>query len=195
MKVRLVAITQPIVPEIESQQQLIEYAGRICTNTIDKVGQHTDNFVQTRIEQGHTSIVEHVSFTFEISDISRACAQQLTRHRIASYGMQSQRYVDQSDFEVILPDELFDNPDAFKIAIDTIARINWTYNQLRNLGIKKEDARAILPLCTTTTLIATFNARSLINFFELRCDKAAQGEIRELAIQMREIAREYLSWL
>lgn len=192
MRVKLIALTQPVIPEIKNQQELIEYAGRTCTNTVDCVGQNTTQFIEARLKQGHTSIVEHVSFTFEITGISRACAQQLTRHRIASYSMQSQRYVDQSNFEIILPDEIYDNPDAFNITIDTIAKIKRTYSQLRNLGISKEDARIILPLCATTTLIATFNTRSLINFFELRCDKAAQAEIRKLAELMHEIVKEYL---
>jgi thymidylate synthase (FAD) len=193
MRVRLIAITQPIVLEIETQEELIEYAGRTCTNTTDKTGSNTEHFIGERVKQGHTSILEHVSFTFEIKEISRACLAQLTRHRIASYSVQSQRYVEQQSLilDGIMPETVFMNNEARAIFEKSMYGTDIAYNFLIKLGIPKEDARMVLPLATTTDLIMTMNLRSLQNFFTLRCAKSAQWEIRELAEIMKEIVMEY----
>lgn len=193
MKVRLIAVTQPVIPEIETQEQLIEYAGRTCTNTTDKTGSNTDHFIRERVNQGHTSILEHVSFTFEIKHISRACLAQLTRHRISSFSVQSQRYVDQRS-EVSwydMPETVYQNVEAKNIYDRVMHTTDMAYTLLRNIGIPKEDARMVLTMATTTNLIMTMNLRSLQNFFNLRCDKSAQMEIRELAEIMKEIVIEY----
>lgn len=193
MKIRLIAITQPVVPEIDNQQQLIEYAGRTCTNTTDRTGSNTEHFISERVKQGHTSILEHVSFTFEIIGISRACLAQLTRHRIGSYSVQSQRYCEvdfRSDlYPIIFPD--FDKQEQADIYDCAAQNLETSYKELIRLGVPKEDARMLLPMATTTNLIMTMNLRSLQNFFNLRCHKSAQWEIRELATEMKRIVMEY----
>lgn len=192
MKIRLIAITQPIVPEILNQEQLIEYAGRTCTNTTDKTGNNTEHFISERVKQGHTSILEHIAFTFEIIGISRACLAQLTRHRIASFSVQSQRYVEQTSImDFVTPETVFSSVEAKHLYDTVLHNSDYAYTQLIRLGIPKEDARMILPLATTTDLIMTMNLRSLQNFFNLRCHKSAQAEIRELAEIMKEIVMEY----
>lgn len=192
MKIRLIAITQPVVPEIDNQEQLIEYAGRTCTNTTDKTGSNTEHFISERVKQGHTSILEHVAFTFEIIGISRACLAQLTRHRICSFSVQSMRYVDQrSVMDCVTPLTIFENVEAKNIFDRVMHTTDMAYTLLRNIGIPKEDARAVLPMATTTDLIMTMNLRSLQNFFNLRCHKSAQAEIKELAEIMKEIVMEY----
>lgn len=192
MRVRLIAITQPVVPEILNQEQLIEYAGRACTNTTDRTGNNTEKFISERVKQGHTSILEHVSFTFEILDISRACLAQLTRHRIASFSVQSQRYVDQRGvIDFTMPETMFNNVEAKHLYDTILHNSDYAYARLIKLGIPKEDARMILPMATTTDLIMTMNLRSLQNFFNLRCHKSAQWEIRELAEIMKDIVIRY----
>jgi len=136
---------------------------------------------------GHTSVIEHASFTFSISGISRACSHQLVRHRIASYSQQSQRYVKPSEGFVI-PPKIEDNEEAKRIFEEALRKCSEAYQRLTELGIPKEDARYIMPNATETNMIVTMNARSLINFFSLRLEKDAQWEIRELAKRMLEEA-------
>jgi thymidylate synthase (FAD) len=135
---------------------------------------------------GHTSVIEHASFTFSISGISRACSHQLVRHRIASYSQQSQRYVKAGDF--VLPPKVEENEEAKRIFEEALQKCSETYQRLMDMGIPKEDARYIMPNATKTNIIVTMNARSLINFFSLRLEKDAQWEIRKLAKKMLEEA-------
>lgn len=185
MKVRLIAVTQPIVPEIENQEQLIEYAGRKCTATTQNTGNNTAKFIKARIKQGHTSILEHVAFTFETDEISRSCLAQLTRHRIASFSVESMRYVKYNNVG-------FTYPAKHKWLYAIVYRFLFlVYKLLLWLKVKPEDARFVLPIATWTNLIMTMNLRSMLNFFSLRCDKHAQWEVRNLANQIKEIVKEY----
>lgn len=158
---------------------------------------------------GHASPIEHASFTFAIDGISRACLAQITRHRIASYSVQSQRYVDMTDFHYVIPPEIDCDDTAraeFIYAMNECARsylilkrrltaehtqeLVEKYHMSEELAVKKaekianEDARFALPNACATNMVMTMNARSLLNFFNLRCCMRAQWEIRELAIQM-----------
>jgi len=134
---------------------------------------------------GHTSVIEHASFTFSIEGISRACSHQLVRHRIASYSQQSQRYVKPSE-SFVVPLKIEEKEEAKRIFGEALQNCSETYQRLIELGIPKEDARYIMPNATKTNIIVTMNARSLINFFSLRLEKDAQWEIRALAKKMLE---------
>ena len=133
---------------------------------------------------GHTSVVEHTSFTFTISDVSRSLTHQLVRHRIASYAQQSQRYVNLTEPNYVIPPKIAKSNKMKKAYEQTMKTIWMQYNNLLNLGIPPEDARYVLPNATCTNIIVTMNARSLLNFFELRCCLHAQWEIRALANKM-----------
>jgi len=142
------------------------------------------------LKLGHTSVIEHASFTFSISGVSRALTHQLVRHRIASYSQQSQRYVKLKKPSYIIPPNIEKNIEAKKEFIETIEQIWEKYNNLIKKGIPVEDARYILPNATTSNIIVTMNARSLLNFFELRCCLHAQWEIRKLAnMMLREVKK------
>lgn len=155
-------------------------------------------FIANVLESGHDSPVEHVSFTFSIEGISRACSHQLVRHRIASYSQQSQRYVaDTMDY--ILPPAIERIPEAkarFEAFMDEVAS---AYADLQDLlkehGRKdkaNEDARFVLPQAAETKIVVTMNCRSLIHFFHLRCCMRAQWEIRALAHRMLALCKEAL---
>lgn len=191
MKIRLLAITQPLVSEIQNCEQLIEYAGRKCTNTCSKTGKDTGRFVRQRIDEAHLTLLEHIQFTFEIDGISRACLAQLTRHRIASFSVQSQRYVKQNNQAVVIPDSIKNNQFALSIFEHLIEYCFKAYAKLLDAGILPEDARFVLPMAICTDLIMSMNLHSLLHLFELRCNKKAQWEIRELCEQIREIVKEY----
>lgn len=133
---------------------------------------------------GHTSVVEHTSFTFAVSDVSRSLTHQLVRHRIASYAQQSQRYVNLTESNYVIPPKIAKVNNMRKAYEKTMEKIWKQYNMLLNLDIPAEDARYVLPNATCTNIIVTMNARSLINFFKLRCCLHAQWEIRTLAKKM-----------
>jgi thymidylate synthase (FAD) len=136
------------------------------------------------IKLGHTSVVEHSIFTFAISDVSRSLTHQLVRHRMASYAQQSQRYVNLNEPNYVIPPKILKNKDMKKAYENTMENIWNQYNKLLNMGIPAEDARYVLPNATCTNIIVTMNARSLLNFFELRCCLHAQWEIRTCANKM-----------
>jgi thymidylate synthase (FAD) len=140
---------------------------------------------------GHVSVIEHAFFTFSIEGVSRAMTHQLVRHRIASFTQQSQRYVTYDTLEkYVTPPSITNNEEAQKIFDETLEKISETYQNLLKLGIKKEDARFILPNAAKTNIIVTMNARELRHFFNLRCCTRSQWEIREAAIEMLKQAKK-----
>lgn len=144
---------------------------------------------------GHLSVFEHASVTFRVEGISRACMAQLTRHRLTSFCVESQRYNRYDlagDDWYVTPPEIShaqnpDVPDAFRDVV-TVAAIEYR-NALEN-GIKPEDARYLLPEATKTNLVMTCNVRELFHILDMREDKAAQWEIRDLAKAMREACED-----
>ena len=138
------------------------------------------------LKRGHTSIVEHTSFTFAVSNVSRSLTHQLVRHRIASFAQQSQRYVNLEKANYVTPPSIKKNKKAKKKYDRIIQNIWKEYNKLLDMGIPAEDSRFVLPNSTCSNIIVTMNARSLLNFFELRCCLHAQWEIRKLANKMLE---------
>lgn len=161
---------------------LCEEAAAMCTQS-DKPAQA----LRGAIRSGHESVLEHASFTFRIEGISRITLAQLTRHRIASFSVLSQRYVNQQDQEVIIPESIKQNGEMLNLYVSQVSRLRWIYDAMVEAGIQKEDARYILPQGTTTDLLMTMNARELGHFFSLRCCNRAQWEIREMADQMLRI--------
>jgi thymidylate synthase (FAD) len=139
-------------------------------------------------EVGHYSVFEHLSFTFGIEGISRACSHQLVRHRLASYSQKSQRYAKHTGFEFIKPPSIAANFEAEKIFSESIEQLADLYDGLIRLGIPAEDARYVLPNAFETKIIVTMNARELLHFFNLRCCERAQWEIRRVAYEMFDLA-------
>jgi len=140
-------------------------------------------YLKKIIESGHLSILEHNSFVFYVTGISRVTSHQLVRKRIASYSQQSQRYVDAKNFKVVIPPTIHRSP-FYERYQSLIKQCFELYEIMVQTDIPKEDARYILPNATTTQLIVTMNAHALIDFFALRCCTRAQWEIRELANKM-----------
>jgi thymidylate synthase (FAD) len=156
-------------------------------------------FISKVLESGHDSPVEHVSFSFAVQGVSRALTHQLVRHRIASYSQQSQRYVDESDFEYILPPAIARIPEAREKFEKFMKTVGDVYKDLKDIlqehdrGSKsREDARFVLPQASESKIVVTMNCRSLIHFFELRCCERAQWEIRKMAWKMLKILRAEL---
>ena len=152
------------------------------------------------LESGHVSPIEHVSFTFALSGVSRALTHQLVRHRLASYSQQSQRYVDASRFDYVMPPAIAKNTAAKGRFMRFMDEVGAAYRDIKELleadgrmGAKaNEDARFVLPQAVQTRLVMTMNCRSLLNFFEQRCCMRAQWEIRAVAEKMLDKCREVL---
>jgi thymidylate synthase (FAD) len=181
MHVEIIGFTSYVRGEGGSEA-LLEHAGRSCYRSEPRG--EPGRFLKARIREGHESIIEHASVTFEISGISRACSHQLVRHRIASYSQESQRYVDMSAPEFVVPPSVAENVEALAIWDQFMSQVADTYHRLRELGVRKEDARFVLPNAAATRIIVTMNFRTLRHFFSVRCEKAAQWEIRALALEM-----------
>jgi len=152
-------------------------AVQVCQNTTNGLME----VLERALEQGHDSLLEHMTFTFEIREISRACSHQLVRHRMASFSQESQRHVKiEGDDWYVVPDKVKD----FKAFHSLMEIVKASYEQMLANGTPLEDARYILPNCTKTNLVMTINARSLDNFLRLRTCSHAQWEIQELARKM-----------
>lgn len=157
-------------------------------------------FVASVMESGHVSPIEHVSFTFAISGVSRALTHQLVRHRVASYSQQSQRYVDGGNFEHVLPPAIAADAKAKARFLACMEEIGNAYRDIKTIlegkgrtgSAANEDARFVLPQAAASRIVVTMNCRSLLNFFEHRCCTRAQWEIRAMAEAMLGLCRETL---
>lgn len=194
-------------------QKIMAAAAKLCyaRADIDTVmegltPEKTEGFIDMLSGLGHESPMEHMNFTFGIENVSRSLLAQITRHRHASFSVQSQRYVKEMDFEFITPPQIEKNAAAKQLYLQTMKDIASSYNSLAD-NLKKaniesgmeeraaekkaiEDARYVLPNACTTKMIVTMNARSLMNFFKLRCCNRAQWEIRELACRMLKLVKD-----
>ena len=170
------------------------YAGGTLDSLVEKISSNDQEaFVQKVMGMGHDSVLEHASFTFLVEGVSRVLLAQLTRHRIASFSVQSQRYVSyQSGFGYIIPPAIRAlGEDAVAEYESQMAQIQGWYEgwqqKLGNAGEKSnEDARFVLPGACETRELFTMNARELRHFFALRMCNRAQWEIRAMAQQMFE---------
>ena len=214
MTVRLIAHT----PEPE---KVVAAAAKLCysdahiPDLLDGLDEaKTARFLEMLSDLGHASPIEHASFTFGIEGVSRTLLAQITRHRIASCSVQSQRYVKENQFSFVTPPEIAAIPEAAARYQRAMADSHRTYLELADLLEEKhfarlvaegksekearraaekqaiEDARFVLPNACETKMVVTMNARSLKNFFRLRCCNRAQWEIREVATQMLFLAWE-----
>ena len=204
-------------------QRIVASAAKLCYSSSDisslveaQTEEKTASFIEMLATIGHESPIEHASFTFGIENVSRALLAQITRHRIASFSVQSQRYVKMKELDYITPPRISKNAEALKIYQQQMESVKETYDSLIDLLIEdevtgileqnpsmdeetarkkaeknvQEDARFILPNAAATKMVVTMNARSLMNFFKHRCCNRAQWEIRDLATQMLKLCRE-----
>lgn len=139
------------------------------------------------LDSGHESVAEHASFTFRVEGVSRVLLAQLTRHRVASYSVQSQRYCG-ANLDIVVPDSMA-CPELVDEIVEVQSAVEKLYDKVISLGKPAEDARYFTLQAGVTSLIVTMNARELRHFFSLRCCNRAQWEIRELADRMLAAAR------
>lgn len=203
MHVKLVRYTS--LPE-----EIVAMGGKLCYSAadVDKLEtgiqeKEQGSFIRKLMDLGHLSMFEHAAFTFAIEGVSRSLLAQITRHRIASFSVQSQRYVSEHSqnsqdgvFDYIIPPRIealgAESIDIYCRQMETMQK--WYDFWLSKLGDKgesaQEDARFVLPNAAETKILLTMNARELLHFFSLRCCNRAQWEIRELAIGMLKLVKE-----
>ncbi len=214
LKVTLLTYTPQPERTVASAAKLCYSSATIDTIMEGLTEEKTASFVNMLAEIGHESPIEHASFTFGIEGVSRSLLAQITRHRLASFSVQSQRYVKENMFEFVLPPEIEAIPEAKEEYLRAMEEDQAHYERLTALlkdkhqaaflseGMEEkaaaraaekkaiEDARFVLPNACTTKMIVTMNARSLLNFFRHRCCNRAQWEIRELAEGMLRLCLE-----
>lgn len=210
--------TVRLIAHTPQPEKVVAAAAKLCYSHVgvediseNLTDEKAKSFVRMLSEIGHESPIEHVSFTFGIEGVSRALLAQFTRHRIASYSVQSQRYVTLEDFQYVTPPEIADIPEAEELFLKAMETDRKYYEELAKI-LKKhhkekmisegadeksadkaaekkaiEDARFVLPNACDTKMVVTMNARSLLNFFKHRCCNRAQWEIRDVAEQMYKI--------
>ncbi|MDO8964401.1 MAG: FAD-dependent thymidylate synthase [Coriobacteriia bacterium] len=176
-------------------ERAIAAAARLCyapVGAAELLETMTDESIRrvlkTVITSGHTSTLEHASYTFAIDGVSRAMTHQLVRHRLASYNQQSQRYVSYDDPSFVIPPDIDADPGKRTAFITACGDAFMTYRVLLDAGVPAEDARYLLPNAMETKIVVTMNVRELLHFFELRCCRRAQWEIRAVALRMLELA-------
>ena len=183
--------------------EITAMAARLCYSRMDvdalreKVASADQAAYLSRVmARGHLSVSEHAAFTFAVEGVSRSLLAQLTRHRIASFSVQSQRYVSMADgFDYVVPPSIaalgVEAAGEYRREMETMHR--WYCAWQEKLGgpgeAANQDARFVLPNAAATRLVLTMNARELRHFFALRCCGRAQWEIRELAWRMLEECR------
>lgn len=177
-------------------EAVVAAAARLCysPSSIDQLLEKSrvdrDDLLRKILSLGHTSVLEHANFTFGIEGISRACSHQLVRHRLASYAQQSQRYVSHKErFAAVTPPSIEQRPELLERYQALLDDIHGVYRQLLDAGVPAEDARFVLPNAAQTKLVLSMNARELLHFFNLRCCRRAQWEIRNLAKEMLRLLR------
>lgn len=172
----------PCIPGCTEVDSVILYAISQCYRAEPRPA-----MIKHCFTRGHYSVFEHIHFTFAVKGISRACLAQLTRHRLASYTVESQRYCDYTKKQVdfVFPETV--SGDLIETYRTFLAQAYECYRDLRAAGVPAEDARFVLPQATTTSLVFTMNARELFHCFNLRLDKHAQWEIRQLFKQVLQL--------
>ena len=159
-------------------------AAAVCT-----ASSNPEKSLRAALASGHESVLEHVSFTFRIEGLSRAAMAQLTRHRLASFDVESQRYVKLEDVRMVMPDSIARSEFLLE-AEELLNRSMDLYKRMVAAGIPAEDARYVTTQAVETNLIMTANARELRHFFRLRCCNRAQWEIRGVADAMLAICKK-----
>lgn len=209
-----------LITHTPDPEKVVAAAAKLCyskssiTDLMDGLSdEKTAAFLDRLSNLGHASPLEHASFTFGIEGVSRSFLAQMTRHRIASFSVQSQRYVDMSEVDMVIPPAIAQDGEASEAFSQAIKSAKYAYDHLHhvledihtyelmlgdsNLTEKQarakaskmanEDARFVLPEACQTRMLVTMNARELNNFFKLRCCTRAQWEIRQVAEEMLKL--------
>lgn len=180
-------------------ERLVEYSGRLCyMSQANPGGKTTEQYLDNILEMAHGSVTEHANITMLFEGISRSLTHELVRHRAGfAYSQLSQRYVDESDCDMVIPPAIQEAPDFIrKDWVASMLEMGENYRNLVNALMEqykdepdstarkkkaREAARSVLPNATETKIVVTANVRAWRHFLELRGSLGADREIRKLA--------------
>jgi len=189
--------TVRLLSHTHDPERLVALAARVCYSPdgFARLGEKLTpkkiaRLVRQMVDTGHHSTLEHTSYTFGITGLSRVASHQLVRHRLASYSQASQRYISlDTCFEYEMPPAVAGDDDARHLFEESMQASHGAYRALVQAGMSNEDARFVLPGAARSQIMVTMNARSLLNFFTLRTCERAQQEIRVVARKMLQQVR------
>lgn len=156
----------------------------ICYNSKRDVVSNTKRAIACK-DKGHLATLRFAHATFHVSGISRVCSHQFVRSKHLDFLQRSQRYCEEDIPKFVYPGTTSDT--AISSLYQTAYRV---YQDLLKAGVRKEDARFVLPEGTQTELIVTGNLQAWLDFVQLRGDVHAQWEIRSVAQQINNILAE-----
>ena len=183
-------------------EALSEMAGRVCYMSYGKGRRTNRDFLQHIVEVGHGSVFEHAVWSFLITGVSRSFTHELIRHRHFSYSQLSQRYVNESDSDFVVPDVIAEDPKLMETWSEAVNAARRSYDALveglqarftdvpdatLRRKLARQAARSVLPNATETKIFVTGNARALRHFIELRGSEHADVEIRKVAVQVLQL--------
>lgn len=189
-----------LIGEVDGEKIMkhIELAGRVCYKSESRISDDSaEKFIANIIKSGHESVIEHVSITFK-TICDRGVLAEITRHRLASFSVESTRYNDYSngkfdgELTFIKPCFWTEDDENFKIWLDSMKIIEENYLLMRKNGARPEQARSILPNSLKTEIFMTANLREWRHFLKLRTSSRAHPQMREVALKIYEILREKL---
>jgi thymidylate synthase (FAD) len=180
-------------------ERLAEFAGRLCyMSQKNPAKRGTAEYLENIKKQGHGSVLEHANYSLLLEGVSRSLTHELVRHRAGfSYSQLSQRYVDESEANFVLPPAIIgdaaleaswraqvDDAQRSYVAMveNLMQRYSWVGDKVHRRKISREAARAVLPNSTETKIVVTGNARAWRTMLELRASEGAELEIRRCAI-------------
>lgn len=187
-----------LLSHTKDPEQVVAAAIRQCYASVGsrelkrKMDKETrERMIKQVMASGHTSTLEHASFTFAVEGVSRVTEIQLIRHRVGTaYSIQSGRYVKRGDAKFVIPLAVKNNKEVYKKYNNILKNVQNLYNEMIDLGIKAEDARYLQPQSLQTKIVVTFNARALLHFLELRCCRRAQWEVQMMAnLMLKEVKK------
>jgi len=185
----------------DTGSDLVEAAGRACYQSFSRPNPATATnagYLRHILEVGHNSVLEHGSATLYFTGVSRSLTHELVRHRHFSYSQLSQRYVDGSAGDPVMPPDYADHPHAQDIVREAHLQAQHTYQALVEIGQDeglprkraRQAARAVLPNAQETRIVVTGNYRAWRHFIKMRATEHADVEIRALAVAvLRELQR------
>lgn len=188
-------------------EELVEFSGRMCYLSFGdrQSPRSNDEYIANLIRQDHGSVLEHASWTFLITGISRACSHQLVRHRVGvSVSQLSQQYHDESSAPAVMPDAIQRSPDAAAEWEEAITRAQQAYRRLLELAEDEASqlaprerlrelrtaARSVLPGGTETKVVMTANGRALRHFLRIRGSVEGDEEMRTLSASLLDLLRD-----
>ena len=188
--------------EGETPHQLIELAGRTAYQSRDKItNESAARFVEMLIDRGHESVLEHSAMTVEFNNVSRGFTHELVRHRLMAITQESTRYVDESEFRVVIPPDKSPDKTLVEIILPDGRTLKasfreWMqlneqmYRELRKAGWHSQDARQVLPIGIKSQIVVTANFREWRHIFKMRTSADAHWEIRRVMVNLLKDAQQ-----